>query len=86
MESMLDIIAVLKQYGIYIYTQDRIGDLHLMGDEIKELYKAKFIETKDYQMAMLILRQEERRQHLNIQYTSVKTGSSRPSSGPILDS
>ena len=61
MESMLDIIAVLKQYGIYIYTQDRIGDLHLMEDEIKELYKAKFIETKDYQMAMLILRQEERR-------------------------
>ena len=61
MESMLDIIAVLKQYGIYIYTKDRIGDLHLMEDEIKELYKAKFIETKDYQMAMLILRQEERR-------------------------
>ena len=61
MESMLDIIAVLKQYGIYIYTQDRIGDLHLMEDEMKELYKAKFIETKDYQMAMLILRQEERR-------------------------
>lgn len=61
MESMLDIIAVLKQYGIYIYTQDRIGDLHLMEDEIKELYKAKFIETKDYQMALLILRQEERR-------------------------
>lgn len=61
MESMLDIIRVLKQYGIYIYTQDRIGDLHLMEDEIKELFKAKFIETKDYQMAMLILRQEERR-------------------------
>jgi uncharacterized protein YqgQ len=60
MESMLDIIAVLKQYGIYIYTKDRIGDLHLMEDEIKELYKARFIETKDYQMAMLILRQEER--------------------------
>ena len=61
MESMLDIIAVLKQYGIYIYTQDRIGDLHLMEDEVKELYKAKFIDTKDYQMALLILRQEERR-------------------------
>lgn len=61
MQSMLDIIQVLKQYGIYIYTKDRIGDLHLMEDEIKELYKAKFIEPKDFQMALLILRQEEQR-------------------------
>lgn len=61
MQSMLDIIHLLKQYGIYIYTKDRIGDLHLMEDEIKELYKAKFIETKDFQMALLILRQEEQR-------------------------
>lgn len=61
MKSMLDIIGLLKQYGIYIYTKDRIGDLHLMEDEIKELYKSKFIETKDFQMALLILRQEEQK-------------------------
>jgi uncharacterized protein YqgQ len=61
MKSMLDIIGLLKKYGIYIYTQDRIGDLHLMEDEIKELYKSKFIETRDFQMALLILRQEEQR-------------------------
>ena len=61
MQSMLDIIQMLKQYGIYIYTKDRIGDLHLMEDEIKELYKAKFIDLKDFQMALLILRQEEQR-------------------------
>ncbi|MEK4628054.1 MAG: YqgQ family protein [Solibacillus sp.] len=61
MKSMLDIIGLLKKYGIYIYTQDRIGDLHLMEDEIKELYKSKFIETQDFQMALLILRQEEQR-------------------------
>lgn len=61
MQSMLDIIHLLKQYGIYIYTKDRIGDLHLMEDEIKELFKSKFIEPKDFQMALLILRQEEQR-------------------------
>lgn len=61
MQSMLDIISVLKNYGIYIYTRDRIGDLYLMEDEIKELYKANFLDIKDYQMAMLILRQEERK-------------------------
>lgn len=61
MKSMLDIIGLLKKYGIYIYTQDRIGDLYLMEDELKELFKARFIEPKDFQMALLILRQEERR-------------------------
>ncbi|MEK4700413.1 YqgQ family protein [Solibacillus sp. FSL R7-0668] len=61
MQSMLDIIHLLKQYGIYIYTKDRIGDLHLMEDEVKELYRSKFIDTKDFQMALLILRQEEQR-------------------------
>ncbi|MCH7321731.1 YqgQ family protein [Solibacillus sp. MA9] len=61
MQSMLDIIHLLKQYGIYIYTKDRIGDLNLMEDEIKELYKSKFMDTKDFQMALLILRQEEQR-------------------------
>lgn len=61
MKSMLDVLDILKQYGIYIYTKDRIGDLYLMEDEIKELYKSKFIETKDFQMALLILRQEEQR-------------------------
>lgn len=61
MQSMLDVIGVLKNYGIYIYTRDRIGDLYLMEDEIKELYKANFLDIKDFQMAMLILRQEERK-------------------------
>ncbi|MER2118799.1 MAG: YqgQ family protein [Solibacillus sp.] len=61
MKSMLDVLDILKQYGIYIYTKDRIGDLYLMEDEIKELYKSKFIDTKDFQMALLILRQEEQR-------------------------
>lgn len=61
MKSMLDVLDILKQYGIYIYTKDRIGDLYLMEDEIKELYKSKFIDTKDFQVALLILRQEEQR-------------------------
>ena len=61
MKSMLDVLDILKQYGIYIYTKDRIGDLYLMEDEIKELYKSKFIDMKDFQVAMLILRQEEQR-------------------------
>lgn len=61
MSSMLDIIRLLKQYGTYIYTLDRIGDLALMEDEIKELYKANVLDSKDFQMALLVLRQEKQR-------------------------
>ncbi|MEK4229937.1 YqgQ family protein [Solibacillus sp. FSL H8-0538] len=58
MKSMLDIINLLKKYGTYIYTLDRLGDLALMEDEIKELYKANVLDIRDYQMALLLLRQE----------------------------
>jgi len=58
MDKMLDIINLLKQYGTYVYTQDRIGDLILMEDEIRELYKAQAIDTRDYQMALLLIKME----------------------------
>ena len=61
MKSMIDIYDILKQFGIYIYTGDRLGDLGLIEDEVKELYKSRMIETKDYQTALLIIRQEETR-------------------------
>ncbi|KOP70488.1 cytoplasmic protein [Lysinibacillus sp. FJAT-14745] len=58
MDKMLDIYELLKTYGTYIYTRDRIGDLMLMEDEIRELYKANVLDIKDYQMALLLIRQE----------------------------
>ncbi|MFC7684717.1 YqgQ family protein [Ureibacillus sp. GCM10028918] len=61
MKSMKDIYDLLKQYGTFIYTRDRLGDVLLMEDEIRELYKAKVLEPKDFQTAMLILRQEASR-------------------------
>ncbi|MGM9951634.1 MAG: YqgQ family protein [Lysinibacillus sp.] len=61
MKSMIDIYNLLKQFGIYIYTGDRLGDLELIEDEVKELYKTRLIESKDYQTALLLIRQEERR-------------------------
>lgn len=61
MDKMMDIYDLLKKYGTYIYTLDRFGDLALMEDEIRELYKANVLDIKDYQMALLILRQEATR-------------------------
>lgn len=54
--SLFDVQQLLKKYGTIIYTGDRLADLDLMGDELKELYQARLLETKDYQTAVLILR------------------------------
>lgn len=61
MDKMLDIYELLKTYGTYIYTRDPIGDLMLMEDEIRELYKANVLDIKDYQIALLLIRQETTR-------------------------
>ena len=58
MKSMIDVYRLLKQYGIIIYTKDRIGDLVLMEEELKELYKVKVLDPKSFQTALLIVKQE----------------------------
>ena len=58
MKNMIDVYELLKKFGTFIYTGDRIGDLELIEDEIKELYKSKMIEQKQYQSAILIIRYE----------------------------
>lgn len=49
---------MLKKYGSFIYTGDKIADLEMMEMEIRELYQSQLLEPKDYQMALLILMQE----------------------------
>lgn len=58
MNTIYDIQQLLKKFGIIIYIGDRVADLELMEAEIKELYQSQLIETKDYQMAILLLRHE----------------------------
>ncbi|NLY78749.1 MAG: YqgQ family protein [Lysinibacillus sp.] len=62
MKSILDIRDLLKRYGAFIYTGDRLGDLMFMEDEIRELYKSNVIDSKEFQSALLILRQEARKE------------------------
>ena len=61
MKNMIDVYQLLKKYGAIIYTGNRIGDLELIEDEIKELYHSKMIEPKQFQTAILIIRQEKTR-------------------------
>lgn len=51
-------MQLLKNYGTYIYTTERQADIVLMEGEIRELYKSEMMDTQDYQMAILLLRQE----------------------------
>jgi uncharacterized protein YqgQ len=59
MRTIYDVMQLLKRYGTYIYTTDRISDLLLMEDEVRELYKSQVLDMQDFQMAILLLRQEK---------------------------
>lgn len=61
MKTIYDIQQFLKKFGTIIYVGDRIADLELMEDEVRELYKSQCMTTEDYQMAILLLRNETSR-------------------------
>ncbi|UOQ42523.1 YqgQ family protein [Halobacillus salinarum] len=58
MKTIYDIQQLLLKFGTLIYIGDRIADLELMEDEVKELYKSQCMTQEDYQMAILLLRSE----------------------------
>jgi len=58
MKSIYDVMQFLKGYGTFIYTTDRQADLMLMEDEVRVLFKSQMMDIQEYQMALLILRQE----------------------------
>ena len=60
MKTIYDIQQFLKKFGTIIYVRDHVANLELMRDEVQELYRMNLMETQDYQMAMLLLRQEIR--------------------------
>lgn len=59
MNSVYDVRQLLKRFGIYVYTKNRLADLEMMEEEVKELYRMQMIEAKEFQMALLVLRQEQ---------------------------
>ncbi|KOO52142.1 YqgQ family protein [Viridibacillus sp. FSL E2-0187] len=67
MKTVYDVMQFLKRFGTFIYTKDRVADLELMEDEIRELYSSHLIDIQDYQMALMILRQEISKEKRNRQ-------------------
>lgn len=58
MKNHLDVLQLLKRFGIFIYTGDRKTDVGLMLNEVKDLFDNGLIMKEDYLQATLILRQE----------------------------
>ncbi|MDG4655528.1 YqgQ family protein [Ectobacillus antri] len=58
MTSIYDIQQLLKRFGTIIYTGDRIADLELMEDELRELSQSQLIEKQTYEAALMVLRSE----------------------------
>lgn len=58
MKSMYDVRQILKSFGVFVYTGNRLGDLELMEDEVRELHKRNFITMKEFQTCLLIIRTE----------------------------
>jgi uncharacterized protein YqgQ len=58
MKTIYDIQQFLKGYGTIIYVGDRLADLELMEEEVKELYFSQLIDVKEFQSALLLLRHE----------------------------
>ncbi|KKI88617.1 hypothetical protein WQ54_30970 [Bacillus sp. SA1-12] len=61
MKTVYDVQQLLKKFGTIIYIGDRIADLELMEDELRQIYQSNLIDPKDFQMAILLLRQEVQR-------------------------
>jgi uncharacterized protein YqgQ len=60
MKNIYEIQQFLKRFGTIIYVGDRVADLELMEEELKELHRSQLIEKKDFETAILLIRHEIR--------------------------
>ena len=58
MNNYLDVLQLLKRFGIFIYTDDQKTDIEMMLSEVQELYDSGLIMKEDYLPALLILKRE----------------------------
>lgn len=59
MKTLFDIIELLKRFGIYIYTGDRMADFEMMQSEVKDLFDNGLVSKEDYLAATIVLRSEK---------------------------
>lgn len=59
--DFLSVVKLLKRFGLFIYTGNKLDDIDLIRDEVKELYDNGLLLKEDYLRAILILREEQRK-------------------------
>ncbi len=59
--TILDVHNLLKRFGIWVYTGDRLGDLELMTEELQELFDLGLIEQQTYLAGIMTINQEKRK-------------------------
>lgn len=57
---MTEIRMWLRTVGAFIYTKNRLMDLDLMEEEIREAYKNGLLDVRMYQTALLTIKRERR--------------------------
>jgi len=53
--EVYEVIDILKQFGIYIYTGHRYSDYILIQMELEELYKSGVIPQRTYLESMVVM-------------------------------
>lgn len=59
MKSVYDVRMLLKRFGTFVYSRDRIGDLILMEAELEELHRFGMITDDEYMNGKIILQKEK---------------------------
>ncbi len=57
LKTIYDVQQLLIKYGTLIYIGDRLADLDMMEDELREMYQSQLIDLHDFKMGHLIIRQ-----------------------------
>jgi uncharacterized protein YqgQ len=62
LRTIFDIQQVLKDFGTFIYTGNRLADLELMEEELRELFQNKLIEPQVFYQSILLLKSEQEKE------------------------
>ncbi|HEY4554769.1 MAG TPA: YqgQ family protein [Bacillaceae bacterium] len=58
MDTLFDVQQLLKRFGIFVYMGNRLADLEMMEEEIKELYFSQLLPKEDLQRALVVIKRE----------------------------
>lgn len=59
--TMEEVRQLLKRFGVWIYTGDRLGDLEMMEEELEEIYRLGMIDQGIYLEARRVIGEEKRK-------------------------